>query len=125
MSDVFSTELADLPPELKSRLESLASTVRFDKIVVSFSIGGRDVEGRKKDTFYSAGVSKADGAGYTEIEAAIVHSMVSKHVLTCTYLDAARRGIISSSEAAGELRVLCQSYDDRIAKLLIKEASRG
>lgn len=123
--DNFLTEAVELPPELKARLETLASSIRYDKITVSFSIGGRDIEGRKRDAFYSAGISKAGDLGYTETEASIVHSLVSKHVLSCTFLDAVRRGIMTPSEASSELKILSQSYDDRIARLLLKDANRG
>jgi hypothetical protein len=123
--DGLLAETVDLPPELKTRLETIASSIRYDKITVSFSIGGRDMEGRKRDAFYSASTSKVSEPGYTETEACIVHSLVSKHVLSCTFLDAVRRGIMTPSEATNELKILSQSYDDRIARLLLKDASRG
>ena len=130
--------LDSLTPTQRERLQALASSVSFDKITVSFSIEDRDVNGRKKSAFYSVTGSRGHGAemsqladspggsaGYTEADARLVHCILSKHVVSATYSDAVRRGIIHADSARAELKTILRAYDSRMLLLLNKESPNG
>jgi len=112
--------MKDLEPQLKARLDKLVSEIRFEKMTVSFSLGGRDGSSRKRDLLYSVTTVAPQETGYTEIEARLVHDIVSKHVVSMAYVDAVHRGVIDSDEAASELREILTNYDNRISKTLEK-----
>ena len=127
--------LDSLTPEQRERLQSLSASLSFDKITVSFSIEDRDGNGRKKSAFYSVTGSRGHGAeltqladspggpaGYTEADARLVHCILSKHVVSATYSDAVRRGIIRADSARTELKSILQAYDSRMLTLLSKES---
>ena len=124
-----------LTNEQRNRLLKLSSEIRLDKITISFSIDGRDVNGRKRSTFYSVTASRGAGAevegfhqdstaaSYTVEDARIVRCLVSKHVVSSVYNDAVFRGILSVNEAKEELLSVIASYDAQIARILTSKGS--
>lgn len=121
--------LDSLPPELRARLDSLQSTISFDKLTVSFSIEERSAGG-KRSAFYSVTASRGHGAevdqlhettpsaGYTPEDARIVRCLLSKHVVGATYDDAAKRGILPKRQAAEEAKGILHAYDEAIVRLI-------
>ena len=119
----------------RERLQTLASSLSYDKLTVSFSIEDRDANGRKKSCFYCVTASRGhdvdpmaqpDGVintsvGYTESDARLAHCLLSKHVIAATYSDAVRRGLMPLKAAKEEMQAILKAYDDRIAALLEKD----
>jgi hypothetical protein len=89
-------------------------------LTISFSIEDRDASGRKKSAFYSISSSRGttEGQGWTSKEADVVRCVLSKHVVRATYIDAARRGILSNKVAAEEARAILATYNADIDKIL-------
>lgn len=97
---------------------------------MSFSIEDRDPSGRKKSAFYSVTASRGTGAeiptmgedkepaGFAAKDVRIVRALLSKHVVSATYEDAARRGIISRGTAQEESRAILRGYDEAIIDAL-------
>ena len=107
-----------MSPEAKARLEKLESEIRYDKLTISFSIEDRDPSGRKKSAFYAATTSRSGSEGWEAKDTQIIRSLVSKHVVRSTYIDAVRRGILGGKQAAEEVKSILDSYDADIAKIL-------
>jgi hypothetical protein len=121
----------DLPPEQREHLRAINRSLQYEKLTVSFSIEGRDLNGNKKSAFYCVTASRGHGGetsqlgtasgesvAYNDVDAKLAHCLVSKHVVTETYLDAVRRGILSAGSAKEEMVPILRGYDDRIVKLL-------
>lgn len=107
--------------EQKERLRKLEAEMRFEKITVSFTIEDRDGAGRRKQTFYSASVTRnGDGppSGWTQQEAQIASCVLSRHVVLTTYRDALRRKILPREVVATELPGILAAYDDNIVNLM-------
>ena len=125
--------LENLTVEQRERLQTLASSLSYDKLTVSFSIEDRDANGRKKSCFYCVTASRGQdpaaqpedrtsvGVGYTESDARLAHCLLSKHVISATYSDAVRRGLMPLNAAKDEMHAILKAYDDRLATLLQKE----
>lgn len=101
----------------------------MDKVIVSFSIEGRNLNG-KRTAFYSASSLRAHGADgepqvYTESEAKVVACLLSKHVVGITYGDAVRRRILIPAVARDELIAILRAYDDRLVALLGNDGPRN
>lgn len=105
----------------KERLRKLESELRFEKLTVSFMIEDRDGAGRRKQTFYSASVSRNGGdtspVGWTQQEAQIASCMLSRQVVVTTYGDAMRRKVLPREVVATELPGILAAYDEHLAKL--------
>lgn len=110
-----------LTDEQKERLRKLEAEVRFDKLIVSFAIEDRDGAGRRKQTFYSASVTRnGEGgpSGWTQNEAQITSCLLSRHVVATTYRDALRRKVLPREVVATELPGILQAYDQNLVNLL-------
>jgi hypothetical protein len=136
MADVKSTFDA-LTPEQRDHLREVSKTLRYEKLTASFSIEGRDLNGNKKSAFYCVTASRghggevsllgtpAESVSYDELDARLAHCLLSKHVVSETYLDAVRRGIMSSATAREEMTPILRGYDERAVKLLQGKDSNG
>jgi hypothetical protein len=124
--------LESLTEAQRERLKKLWTEIQFDKITVSFSIEERDPNFRKKAAFYSVTASRGTGAeiaqmhegappvGFAAEDVKIVRSLLCKHVVAAVYEDCAKRGLMSTKEAASEARSVLASYDEAIVKQLQK-----
>lgn len=112
--------------EQRNRLSKLEAEIRFDKLIVSFSIEDRDGAGRRKQTFFSASVSRwgehndsrAEGQGWTEPEAKVASCLLARHVVETTYGDALRRKVLPREVVATELASILAAYDEKLLKLV-------
>ena len=123
--------LSNLSEKQQARLKSVSGLLLIDKITVSHSIEERNRDGRKTSAFYSVTASRGTGAevnqlsnehhepaGFTPDDAKLARLLLGKHVVTATYDDAVKRGMLSSASAQEELRTVLTRYDNGIAKLL-------
>ena len=118
--------LESLTEEQRERLRKLEAELRFDKITVSFMIEDRDGAGRRKQTFYSATVTRwgehaddrAQGAGWTQQEARVASCLLSRQVIETAYGDALRRKILPREVIATELPGILAAYDEKLVKLM-------
>jgi hypothetical protein len=109
----------ELTPEQQQRLDRLEAEIGHDKMTIGFSVEARDPQGVKKWALFSTTVSRqGDGPGWTTQEAQLVSCIMSKQVVTTTYRDAFRRGIMGREAAAKEAQAIVDSYDANIANLL-------
>jgi len=121
--------LDSLPPEQRARLDTLQSSISFEKLTVSFSIEERSAGG-KRSAFYSVTAGRGHGAevdqlqesapsaGFAPEDVRIVRCLLSKHVVGATYDDAAKRGILSKKQATEEAKAILHAYDESIVRLL-------
>lgn len=117
------------PVSDKSRFSNLLSTIRVDKVTVSFSIEDRDFNGRKKGAFVCLTASRGAGgtesespAGYTLEEARVVRLALSREVVKGTYDDAFRRGVIpKSQDTVSEVKSIVDGYDNILSKITTGE----
>lgn len=118
--------LESLTEEQKDRLRKLESELRFDKLTVSFSIEDRDGAGRRKQTFFSASVSRNDGkqtlSGWTQQEVQLVSCMLSRQVVLTTYRDALRRKVLPREVVQTELPGILAAYDHNLMSLAAGKA---
>lgn len=123
--------LSNLTAKQKDRLTAVSGAILIDKITVSHSIEERSRDGRKTSAFYSVTASRGTGAevnqlsndhhapaGFSPDDAKLARLLLGKHVVTATYDDAVKRGMMASSTAQEELRAVLTRYDNGIAKLL-------
>ena len=123
--------LSNLTEKQKARLKSVSGALLIDKITVSHSIEERNRDGRKTSAFYSVTASRGTGAevnqlsnehhepaGFSTDDAKLARLLLGKHVVTATYDDASKRGMMTASSAQEELRAVLTRYDNSIAKLL-------
>lgn len=128
-----------LSPEQRQRLANLSADISYDRITVSFSLEQRDETGRKMSCFLSlragrkprngqdADTSAADpkvpgNGAFSQDEARIVRLLVSKQVVAAVYDDAVKRRILSTGQAADELKPILTAYDGHLAKLVTGES---
>jgi len=97
-------------------LQRLKSEIQYDKLTVSFSIEGRDGNGVKKFSQFSATVSKADGGGWTPKEMPVVKALVSKQIVYTTYKDAIQRGVYNRKDGTSELKSVLENLDAEAQK---------
>lgn len=124
------------PPSVsgKSRFSNLLSTIRVDKVTVSFSIEDRDFSGRKKGAFVCLTASRGAGGtelsgtesesptGYTLEEARVVRLALSREVVKGTYDDAFRRGVIpKNQDTVAEVKSIVDGYDGILSKITTGE----
>ena len=110
--------LAELTPKQRERLERLEAEIQFDKLTSAFSIEGRDNEGRKRWTMFSASTSREGGESWAPSDVAVVECLLSKHVAMASYRDAVRRKVLPASVANAEAKVIRANYDNNLANLL-------
>lgn len=123
--------LSNLSEKQQARLKSVSGLLLIDKITVSHSIEERSRDGRKMSAFYSVTASRGTGAevnqlsndhhepsGFSPDDAKLARLLLGKHVVTATYDDAVKRGMMAASSAQEELRAVLTRYDNGIAKLL-------
>ena len=127
-SEKKSTPFDQLTPEQRERGRLLLSEVSVEKVTLSFSIEGCDVEGRKKSAFYSVSASRDSGkgtAGFSVEETQMIHTFLSRHVVQATYDDAFRRKILShSADNIRERDAIVAAYDDKLVHLLAKSPGK-
>jgi hypothetical protein len=116
-------DFTGLTAEQRARLDKIRSEICNEKLMVSFSIEGRDLNGVRKSAFYSLTASRqhdqgAESAGWDVSEAKVVHALLSQQVVAAVYGDAARRGILLPHSAEEEVRRVLGAYDKQIARLL-------
>lgn len=114
----------DLTEDQKNRLRALREEILIDKITVSFSIDGRDYEGRRKSAFYSVTSSRssAEGSGpsgWTLAEIRSVRALLSAHVVAATYDDAFRRQVLPvTTELKAERAGILEAYEKLLTSTL-------
>lgn len=122
MEEKTKSPLEDLPPECKAKLRNLVDNIEVDKVTVSFSIEGRDVNDRKKSAFNALSAHRKDvleGQGFTLQDAELVRCLLSKQVIKATYCDALDRRLLPNSPGVREeLTAVLTAYDRRIVQIL-------
>ena len=118
--------LESLTEEQRERLRRLESELRYEKLTVSFSIEDRDGAGRRKQTFYSASVTRNGDAllphglsvGWSPSEAQIASCLLSRQVVLMTYRDALRRKVLPREIVNAELPGILAAYDQNLVNLM-------
>lgn len=95
----------------------------IDKITISFSIDGRDYEGRRKSAFVSVSSSRSPGEGtsngWSLNEIRSVRALLSAHVVAATYDDAFRRQVLPHTPELREERAgIIQAYEKLLTSTL-------
>lgn len=118
-----------LTEEQKDRLRKLEAEIRYEKVTVSFSLEDRDGAGRRKQTFYSASVSRngpdSPAQGWTQQEVRVASCLLSRHVVMTTYGDALRRRVLPKEVVATELPGILAAYDEKLVKLMSNGEDEG
>ena len=104
-----------------SLLSRLESEISYEKISVTFSLEGRDINGIKRFCLNTLTVGKRGGEGWSGKEAIIVKTLVAKRLVRETYRDAVSRGAITSDCFKEEAPGILRGLDQRLEKLTAPE----